>query len=183
MVILSTLANGHSHEGDDPRKVFADRLGELDHVTVSFTDSEPPQVRLALPDLTLQCAVQAAPDGVREHLALRVDAVKPTTGHPEGAKILTITTRHPVVSADNGTVSDTFRLLDWRESSRRASVSPQLYATLKLVDRLEGAEKQRAATQRTRFIAARESWRCRNCRALWRPDDHERCPSCGRVFT
>ena len=183
MVILSTLANGHSHEGDDPRRVFADRLGELDHVTVSFTDAEPPQVRLALPDLTLQCAVQAAPDGVREHLALRVDAVKPTTGHPEGAKILTITTRHPVVSADNGTVSDTFRLLDWRESSRRASVSPQLYATLKLVDRLESAEKQRASTQRTRFIAARESWRCRNCRALWRPDDHERCPSCGRVFT
>ena len=94
--------------------------------------------------------------------------------------MLTITTRHPVVSADNGTVSDTFRLLDWRESSRRASVSPQLYATLKLVDRLESAEKQRAATQRTRFTAARESWRCRNCRALWRPDDHERCPSCGR---
>jgi hypothetical protein len=183
MVILSTLANGHSNEGEDPRQVFAERLGELDHVTVSFTDAEPPQVRLSLPDLTLQCAVQAAPDGVREHLALRVEAVKPTTGHPEGAKVLTITTRHPVVSADNGTVSDTFRLLDWRESTRRAAVSPQLYATLKLVDRLEGAEKQRAATQRTRFIAARESWRCRNCRALWRPDDHERCPSCGRVFT
>jgi rubredoxin len=183
MVILSTLANGHSADGEDPRAVFAERLGELDHLTVSFTDAEPPQVRLALPDLTLQCAVQAAPDGVREHLALRVDAVKPTSGHPEGAKVLTITARHPVVSADNGTVSDTFRLLDWRESSRRAAVSPQLYATLKLVDRLEGAEKQRAATQRTRFTAARESWRCRNCRALWRPDDHERCPSCGRVFT
>jgi AAA domain-containing protein len=183
MVILSTLANGHSAEGEDPRAVFAERLGELDHLTVSFTDAEPPQVRLALPDLTLQCAVQPAPDGVREHLALRVDAVKPTSGHPEGAKVLTITARHPVVSADNGTVSDTFRLLDWRESSRRAAVSPQLYATLKLVDRLEGAEKQRAATQRTRFTAARESWRCRNCRALWRPDDHERCPSCGRVFT
>ena len=183
MVILSTLANGHTADGGDPRQVFAERLAELDHVTVSFTDAEPPQVRLALPDLALQCAVQPSPDGVREHLALRVDAVKPTTGHPEGTKILTITTRHPVVSADNGTVSDTFRLLDWRESSRRASVSPQLYATLKLVDRLEGAEKQRAATQRTRFIAARESWRCRNCRALWRPDDHERCPSCGRVFS
>jgi hypothetical protein len=183
MVILSTLANGHSAEGEDPRAVFAERLGELDHLTVSFTEAEPPQVRLALPDLTLQCAVQAAPDGVREHLALRVDAVKPTSGHPEGAKVLTITARHPVVSADNGTVSDTFRLLDWRESSRRAAVSPQLYATLKLVDRLEGAEKQRAATQRTRFVAARESWRCRNCRALWRPDDHERCPSCGRVFS
>jgi hypothetical protein len=183
MVILSTLANGHSAEDEDPRAVFAERLGELDHLTVSFTDAEPPQVRLALPDLTLQCAVQPAPDGMREHLALRVDAVKPTSGHPEGAKVLTITARHPVVSADNGTVSDTFRLLDWRESSRRAAVSPQLYATLKLVDRLEGAEKQRAATQRTRFVAARESWRCRNCRALWRPDDHERCPSCGRVFT
>src|ERR1700704_219104 len=183
MVILSTLANGHSAEDEDPRAVFAERLGELDHLTVSFTDAEPPQVRLPPPALTLQCAVQPAPDGVREHLALRVNAVKPTSGHPEGAKVLTITARHPVVSADNGTVSDTFRLLDWRESSRRAAVSPQLYATLKLVDRLEGAEKQRAATQRTRFVAARESWRCRNCRALWRPDDHERCPSCGRVFT
>jgi ATP-dependent RNA/DNA helicase IGHMBP2 len=182
MVVLSTLANGHS-SGEDPRRVFADRLGELDHLTVSFTDAEPPQVRLALPDLTLQCAVQSSPDGVRAHLALRVDAVKPTSGHPEGAKVLTITARKPMVSADNGTASDTFRLLDWRESSRRAAVSPQLYATLKLVDRLEGAEKQRAATQRTRFTAARESWRCRNCRALWRPDDHERCPSCGRVFT
>src|SRR3977135_1516822 len=120
---------------------------------------------------------------MREHLALRVAAVKPTSGHPEGAKVLTITARHPVVSADNGTVSDTFRLLDWRESSRRAAGSPPLYPPLRLVDRLEGAEKQRAATQRTRFVAARESWRCRNCRALWRPDDHERCPSCGRVFT
>ncbi|HEX3607636.1 MAG TPA: AAA domain-containing protein [Candidatus Dormibacteraeota bacterium] len=183
MVILSTLANGHGGEDGDPRRVFAERIGELDHLTVSFTEAEPPQVRLSLPDLTLQCAVQAAPDGVREHLALRVDAVKPTTGHPEGAKVLTITTRHPVVSADNGTESDTFRLLDWRESTRRASVSPQLYATIKLVDRLEGAEKLRASTQRTRFVSARESWRCRNCRALWRPDDHERCPSCGRVFS
>src|SRR5260370_1120354 len=51
MVILSTLANGHSNEGEDPRQVFAERLGELDHVTVSFTHPEPPQGRLSLPHL------------------------------------------------------------------------------------------------------------------------------------
>ena len=54
---------------------------------------------------------------------------------------------------------------------------------MKLVDSLERAEKQRAQSQRTRFNGAREFWRCRTCRALWRPDSHERCPSCGREFT
>src|SRR4029077_12496238 len=48
---------------------------------------------------------------------------------------------------------------------------------------METAEKSRAQTQRTRFVGARESWRCRTCRALWRPAEHDRCPSCGRVFT
>ena len=182
MVVLEAWANG-SHPGSDPRTVFAERISEVGHVSVSFTDDDPPQLRLDLPDLSLQCTPQPGQDGARDHLGLRVETIRPTQSHPESAKLLTITTRQPVVTAANGIVSDTFRLLDWREATQRAAKSELLYATLKLVESLERAEKQRAQTQRTRFIAARESWRCRNCRALWRPDVHERCPSCGREFT
>jgi len=182
MVVLETLANG-ANPGGDPRKLFAERVSEVGYASVSFGEEEPPQLRLSLPDLTLQCAPQAAPELGREHLGLRVLSIKPTSQHPEGAKLLTITTREPVVTAANGVVSDTYRLLDWREATQKAAKSEALYATLKLVDSLERAEKQRAQTQRTRFIGAREWWRCRNCRALWRPDTHERCPSCGREFT
>ncbi|MFN2582323.1 MAG: AAA domain-containing protein, partial [Candidatus Dormibacteria bacterium] len=182
MVVLEAWANG-SHPGSDPRNVFAERISEVGHVSVSFGDEDPPQLRLDLPDLSLQCAVQPGPDGVRDHLGLRVLSIRPTQSVADGTKLLTITARHPVVTEANGVSSDTFRLLEWRQATQRAAKSEQLYATLKLVESLERAEKQRAQTQRTRFIAARESWRCRNCRALWRPDMHERCPSCGREFT
>jgi hypothetical protein len=182
MVVLTTLANG-SAAGADPRAVFAERLSELGHLTVSFSDDDPPQVRLALPDLTLQCVPQPDPGGDPAHLALRVISLKPVSDHPEGAKILTLTARHPVVTAANGVASDTFRILDWRRAAAKAAKSERLYATLKLVERLESAEKGRAQTQRTRFIAAREFWRCRTCRALWRPGEHSQCPSCGREFS
>ena len=182
MVVLEAWANG-AQPGADPRTVFAERIGEVGHVSVSFGDEDPIQLRLDLPDLVLQCVAQAGPDGTRDHLGLRVLSIRPTGGQPEGAKLLTITTREPVVTAANGVVSDTFRLLDWRISTQHAARSAQLYATLKLVDSLERAEKQRAQSQRTRFNGAREYWRCRTCRALWRPESQERCPSCGREFT
>jgi hypothetical protein len=182
MVVLETLANG-AHPGVDPRSLFAERISEVGYATVSFTEDDPPQLRLSLPDLTFQCSPQAAPELGRDHLGLRVLSIRPTGQHPEGAKLLTITTREPVVTAANGVASDTYRLLDWRDASQKAAKSEALYATLKLVDSLERAEKQRAQTQRTRFSGAKEWWRCRNCRALWRPDTHERCPSCGREFT
>jgi hypothetical protein len=181
MVVLTTLANGGA-AGADPRALFAERMSELGHLTVSFTDEEPPQVRLALPDLTLQCVPQPDPGGDPAHLALRVISLKPVSDHPEGAKILTVTARHPVVTAANGVASDTFRILDWRRAAAKAAKSERLYATLKLVERLEGAEKGRAQTQRTRYVAAREFWRCKTCRALWRPGEHTQCPSCGREF-
>ncbi len=181
MVVLTTLANGGA-AGADPRALFAERLSELGHLTVSFTDEDPPQVRLALPDLTLQCVPQPDPGGDPAHMALRVISLKPVSDHPEGAKILTLTARHPVVTAANGVPSDTFRILDWRRAAAKAAKSERLYATLKLVERLEGAEKGRAQTQRTRYVAAREFWRCKTCRALWRPGEHTQCPSCGREF-
>ncbi|MFN2451555.1 MAG: DEAD/DEAH box helicase [Candidatus Dormibacteria bacterium] len=177
MVVLDTLAG----EGADPRAVFAERLAELGHLTVSFSDAEPPLVQLDLPDLTLQCAPQEW-DGDRSHIGLRVEAIRPVIDHPDGAKVLTITTREPVVSAANGVESDTHRLLDWRTASKLAASSGQLYGALKLVDRLENAEKGRAQTQRTKFDSAREFWRCKTCRAFWTPERHEKCPSCGRVF-
>ena len=164
----TTLANGGA-AGADPRAVFAERLSELGHLTASFSDDDPPQVRLALPDLTLQCVPQPDPGGDPAHLALRVISLKPVSDHPEGAKILTLTARHPVVTAANGVASDTFRILDWRRAAAKAAKSERLYATLKLVERLESAEKGRAQTQRTRYVAAREFWRCKTCRALWRP--------------
>ena len=181
MVVLTTLAHGGA-AGADPRALFAERLSELGHLTVSFTDEDPPQVRLALPDLTLQCVPQPDPSGDPAHLALRVISLKPMSDHPEGAKILTLTARHPVVTAANGVASDTFRILDWRRAGAKAAKSERLYATLKLVERLEGAEKGRAQTQRTRYVATREFWRCKTCRALWRPGEHTQCPSCGREF-
>ena len=181
MVVLTTLANGGA-AGADPRALFAERLSELGHLTASFSDDDPPQVRLALPDLTLQCIPQPDPGGDPAHLALRVISLKPVSDHPDGAKILTITARHPVVTAANGVASDTFRILEWRRAGAKAAKSERLYATLKLVERLEGAEKGRAQTQRTRYVSAREFWRCKTCRALWRPAEHVRCPSCGREF-
>ncbi|HZB97970.1 MAG TPA: AAA domain-containing protein, partial [Candidatus Sulfotelmatobacter sp.] len=126
---------------------------------------------------------QPGPNGERDHLGLRVVSVRPESDHPDGAKVLTVTARQPVVTAANGVSSDTFRLLEWRQASTQAAASAQLYSTLKLVDRLENAEKMRAQTQRTHYIAAREYWRCKTCRALWRPADQERCPSCSREFT
>jgi len=182
MAVLEAWANG-SHPGADPRTVFAERVSEVGHVSVSFIDEEPLQLKLDLPDLTLQCVPQPGPDGSRDHLGLRVVSIRPTSNNPDGAKLLTITTKEPVVTAANGVPSDTFRLLDWREATQKAAKSETLYATLKLVESLERAEKQRAQTQRTHFVGAREYWRCRNCRALWRPETHERCPSCGREFT
>ncbi|MBV8194100.1 MAG: AAA family ATPase [Candidatus Dormibacteraeota bacterium] len=182
MVVLDAWANG-SHPGSDARTVFAERISEVGHVSVSFSDDEPSRLQLDLPDLSLQCVAQPSTDGAREHLGLRVESIRPTQGTPDGTKLLTITAREPVVTAANGVASDTFRLLDWRTATQRAAKSEALFATLKLVESLERAEKQRAQTQRTRFDGAREFWRCRNCRALWRPDTHERCPSCGREFT
>lgn len=179
MVVLATLADG---PGQDPRAVFAERLAELGHLSASFANGDGTQVRLFLPDLVLQCSVQPDRDGDREHLALRVDAIRPTSGQPEASKLLTVTARSSIVSAGNGIASDTHRILDWYQATVRAAQSPSLYATLKLVERLETAEKTRAQTQRTRYDSAREFWRCRSCRALWRPAEHDRCPSCGRVF-
>ncbi len=181
MVVLTTLADG-SAETKDPRAVFAARLGEVGHLTASFNDEDTPQILLLLPDLTLQCVPMPAPEQGRDHLGLRVVAIRPAVNHPDGAKLLTVTAEEAVVTAGNSVQSDTFRLLDWRTASRMAAGSSELYAALKLVDSLETAEKSRAATQRTRFSGAREFWRCKACRALWRPADHEHCPSCGRVF-
>ena len=184
MVVLGALAASQDGEADaDPRAVFASRLSELDWLTVSFAEDDPHRVRLALPDLMLHCRAEPDPEGSRDKIALHVQSLRPSADHPDGVKVLTITARHPVVSAANGTASDTYRLLEWRDTLAAASSSPQLYATLGLVERLESAEKGRAQTQRTRFDSAREAWRCRTCRALWRPHEHERCPSCGRVFT
>ena len=109
--------------------------------------------------------------------------MRPAMDHPDGSKVLTVTARTPIVTAANGVASDTRRLLDWRAASAAAAKSAELYAALKLVDSLEKAERGRAATQRTHFVAAKEYWRCKRCRALWRPADHERCPSCGHEFT
>ncbi|MEO8897740.1 MAG: AAA domain-containing protein [Candidatus Dormibacter sp.] len=182
MVVLRTLAHGDSN-GTDPRDLFAQRISEIGHLTVSFGEEDPPQLLLSLPDLALTCVPQDAPDHDPDHLALCVVSMRPAMDHPEGSKVLTVTARQPIVTAANGVASDTRRLLDWRSASAAAAKSAELYAALKLVDSLEKAERQRAATQRTRFIAAKEYWRCKRCRALWRPADHERCPSCGHEFT
>jgi ATP-dependent RNA/DNA helicase IGHMBP2 len=182
MVVLRTLAHGDSN-GADPRDLFAQRISEVGHLTVSFGEEEPPQLLLSLPDLALTCVPQESPDHDPDHLALRVVSMRPATDHPEGSKVLTVTARQPIVTAANGVGSDTRRLLDWRSASAAAAKSAELYAALKLVDSLEKAERLRAATQRTHFIAAKEYWRCKRCRALWRPDHHESCPSCGHEFT
>jgi ATP-dependent RNA/DNA helicase IGHMBP2 len=182
MVVLTTLADGDAKDAD-PRDLFAQRISEVGHLTVSFGEEDPPQLRVALPDLTLECLPQESPDHDPDHLALRVLSMRPAMDHPDGSKVLTVTARTPIVTAANGVASDTRRLLDWRSASAAAAKSAELYAALKLVDSLEKAERGRAATQRTHFIAAKEYWRCKRCRALWRPADHERCPSCGHEFT
>jgi len=179
MVVLTHLANG---SGNDPREHFASMLAEVGHLTVSFKEGND-EMQLSLPELSLMCVPEPGPGGERNHLGLRVAAVKPNKDHPDGAKLLTVTMRDRVVTSGNGVTSDTHRIVDWHVATDKAASSAELYAALKLVDSLENAEKQRASIQRTKFVAAREFWRCKNCRALWRPADHSSCPSCGREFT
>src|SRR6202035_3773118 len=100
MVVLSTLADGDAGDAD-PRVLFAQRISEVGHLTVSFGDEEPPQLLLSLPDLALQCVPQEAPDHDPDHRALRVVSMRPATDHPEGSKVLTVTARTPIVTASN----------------------------------------------------------------------------------
>ncbi len=179
MVVLDALAQGTD---TDPRKLFAERLAEVEHLSVTFTDDDPPLVTLSLPDLVLQCTFELPENQAREHMALLVVNVRPGRSSGSAEKLLTVVARHPVVTATNGIVSDTYRLKDFRDAMAMAATSEQLYGALKLVDKLENAEKARAQSQRTHYRGVREFWRCRKCRGLWRPDDNDRCPSCGREF-
>src|SRR6202049_2584579 len=81
MVVLTTLADGDAKDAD-PRDLFAQRISEVGHLTVSFGEEEPPHLRLALPDLTLECVPQESPDLDPDHLALRVLSMRPPTDHP-----------------------------------------------------------------------------------------------------
>ena len=124
MIVLSTLANGASAE-HDPRTVFAERLAELGHLTVSFGDEDPPLIQIDLPDLTLNCVPQDGEGEGRLHTALRVVSIRPVHDHPDGAKVLTITAREPIVTPANGVESDTHRARLNDESGRRSGLGSQ----------------------------------------------------------
>ena len=81
MAVLEAWANG-SHPGADPRTTFAERIGEVGHVSVSFGDEDPPQLRLDLPDLVLQCVAQPGPDGLGLKAFWDKAIAIPATGSP-----------------------------------------------------------------------------------------------------
>ena len=183
MSFLEAL-NGDGNGG--AREHFAAQIGELDDFAVITGQGDLPAVTLLLPGLDVSCTAVRPSRAKRERTALRVESVRPAPAERDdlGNRVLRVRCRQPVVSAENGTPSDTFHLMDLAKLARGSKEpDPILLQTLALVDGLESAERNRAATQRTPFDGVVEIWRCRNCRGLWRSDRDERCPSCGREFT
>jgi predicted RNA-binding Zn-ribbon protein involved in translation (DUF1610 family) len=183
MSFLEAL-NGHGNGG--AREHFAGQIGALDDFAVIAGQGEPPAVTLLLPGLDVSCTPVRPLRAKPERTALRVDSVRPAPAQRDdlGNRVLRVSCRTPVVSAEDGIPSDTFHLMDLAKLARGSKEpDPILLQTLALVDGLESAERNRAATQRTPFNGVVEIWRCRNCRGLWRSDRDERCPSCGREFT
>jgi len=183
MSFLEAL-NGHGNGG--AREHFAAQIGALDEFAVVAGQGDSPGVTLLLPGLDVSCTPVRPPRAKRERTALRVDSVRPAPAERDepGNRVLRVSCRHPVVSAEDGVSSDTFHLMDLAKLARGSKEpDPILLQTLALVDGLESAERNRAATQRTPFDGVVEIWRCRNCRGLWRSDRDERCPSCGKEFS
>ena len=183
MSFLEAL-NGHGNGG--AREHFAAQIGALDDFAVIAGQGEPPAVTLLLPGLDVSCTPVRPLRARPERTALRVDSVRPAPAERDdlGNRVLRVNCRTPMVSAEDGIPSDTFHLMDLAKLARGSKEpDPILLQTLALVDGLESAERNRAATQRTPFNGVVEIWRCRNCRGLWRSDRDERCPSCGREFT
>ncbi|HUY61616.1 MAG TPA: AAA domain-containing protein [Candidatus Dormibacteraeota bacterium] len=173
-------------DGDgDPLSHFAAQIGALDDFPVVTADGSPPTVTLLLPGIDVGCTPMVPRRGARERMALKVVSLRPAPpdGDRADTRALRVRCRAPLVTADDGEVTDTVRLLDLAAVTRAATAAPILLQTLALVDGLENAERTRATTQRTPFKGVVEWWRCRTCRALWRPDQDERCRSCGRSFT
>ncbi|HVB14364.1 MAG TPA: AAA domain-containing protein [Candidatus Dormibacteraeota bacterium] len=183
MSFLEAL-NGHGNGG--AREHFAAQIGALDDFAVIAGQGESPEVTLLLPGLDVSCTPLRPARAKRDHTALRVDSVRPAPAERDdlGNRVLRVSCRRPMVSAVDGIASDTFHLMDLAKLARGSKdPDPILLQTLALVDGLESAERNRAATQRTPFDGVVELWRCRNCRGLWRADRDERCPSCGKEFT
>ncbi|HEY6537947.1 MAG TPA: AAA domain-containing protein, partial [Candidatus Dormibacteraeota bacterium] len=183
MSFLEAL-NGSGNGG--AREHFAAQIGALDDFAVIAGQGDTPEVTLLLPGLDVSCTLLRPAKGNLDHTALRVDSVRPAPADRDepGNRVLRVSCRRPLVSAEDGTPSDTFHLMDLAKLARGSKEpDPILLQTLALVDGLENAERSRAATQRTPFDGVVEIWRCRNCRGLWRSDRDERCPSCGREFT
>ncbi len=183
MSFLEAL-NGHGNGG--AREHFAAQIGALDDFAVVAGLGDTPEVTLLLPGLDVTCTPLRTPRAKLDHTALRVDSVRPAPPERDdlGSRVLRVSCRSPVVSAEDGIASDTFHLMDLAKLARGSKEpDPILLQTLALVDGLESAERNRAATQRTPFNGVVEIWRCRNCRGLWRADRDERCPSCGKEFT
>ena len=183
MSFLEAL-NGDGNGG--AREHFAAQIGALDDFAVIAGQGDTPAVTLLLPGLDVSCTPLRPVRAKREHTALRVDSVRPAPADRDepGNRVLRVSCRKPLVSAEDGIPSDTFHLMDLAKLARGSKEpDPILLQTLALVDGLESAERNRAATQRTPFDGVVEIWRCRNCRGLWRADRDERCPSCGKEFT
>ncbi len=178
--MLTALAGEHA---EDPRRMFQEHLEAAEHFSVSFGSDNGERIMVFLPDLVMQCAPQPSEDGNDQHLALRIDSIRPQSGHPTDTHLLTVTAKSMQVSATNGTSSDTHRLLDWQRSSAAVASSPILFGTLKLIDRLEGEDRARAQQHRVHYVDTKEYWRCRACRGFWQPGQHQQCPSCGRPFS
>ncbi|MGH7693087.1 MAG: AAA domain-containing protein, partial [Candidatus Dormibacteria bacterium] len=183
MSFLEAL-NGTGNGG--AREHFAAQIGALDDFAVIAGVGDAPEVTLLLPGLDVTCTPVRPARARRERTALRVENVRPAPPERDdlGSRVLRVSCRQPLVSEADGVSSDTFHLMDLAKLAR-GSKQPDsiLLQTLALVDGLESAERNRAATQRTPFQGVVEIWRCRNCRGLWRADRDQRCPSCGREFT
>ncbi|MGH7667375.1 MAG: AAA domain-containing protein [Candidatus Dormibacteria bacterium] len=183
MSFLEAL-NGTGNGG--AREHFAAQIGALDDFAVIAGVGEAPEVTLLLPGLDVTCTPVRPPRARRERTALRVENVRPAPPERDdlGSRVLRVSCRQPLVSEADGVSSDTFHLMDLAKLARGSKPPDSiLLQTLALVDGLESAERNRAATQRTPFQGVVEIWRCRNCRGLWRADRDQRCPSCGREFT
>ncbi|MHB8313175.1 MAG: AAA domain-containing protein, partial [Candidatus Dormibacteria bacterium] len=180
---MSFLEALNGRENGDARSHFAEQIGSLDDFLVIAGPGDTPAITLRLPGLDVSCVPVRRARAPRERVALEVESVRPAPPDREdaGRGSLRVRCAQPLVSSKDGEDTDTFHLLTMAKLARGSKPpDPILLQTLALVDGLETAERLRAATQRTPFDGVVELLRCRTCRGLWRPDQDERCPSCGR---
>src|SRR5580704_11519143 len=126
----------------DPRGVLASRCSRARHLLLErIKASRSVSYRLHVDEFTLIGSLVEGPSA--DTTAFQVLTVAEHT--PPTAPTLTLTSATTTVSRRPGTKSDTHRLVDWYAAIDAAAIAPRLFATLRLVEKMETAERDMAS--------------------------------------